>query len=191
MSWDDNYRDGGFLRMWDYRHPTQELVATVAALGLPAGSAALDIGCGAGREAVFLASCGFRTTGVDLSPTALSIAADRANRAGVRVDWRTGNALALPVPDASIDLATDRGCFHHIDDADRPQFVREVARVLKPGGRFLLRGCRRSDMPPFVIIDAATVDRLFVGFTHGPVLPITLQADSGTLDSNLVLLRRN
>jgi ubiquinone/menaquinone biosynthesis C-methylase UbiE len=145
--WDESYRSGGFLRMWDYKVPTQELVATVAALNLPAGANALDIGCGAGREAIFLAQCGFRTIGVDFAPTALAIAADRALRAGVRIQWRTGSALALPVPDASIDFATDRGCFHHVDEADRPAYARELARVLRPGGRFLLRGCRRDDMP--------------------------------------------
>jgi ubiquinone/menaquinone biosynthesis C-methylase UbiE len=191
-SWDLSYRSGFYLKAWDYRVPTQELVATIASLGLPRGATALDIGCGAGNEAVFMASCGLRTTGVDLSPTALSIAADRAQRAGVSVQWRTGSALALPVPDASVDFANDRGCFHHVAEPDRPAYAREVARVLRPGGRLLLRGCRRADMTMFVTVTEEVVDRFFAPphFSRGPVLPITLASDSGSLDSNLVLLSR-
>ena len=168
-------------------------MATIASLGLPRGASALDIGCGAGTESVFLASCGLRTTGVDLSSTALAIAADRAQRAGVSVGGRTGTALAPPVPAASVDFANDRGCFHHVPEPDRPAYAREVARVLRPGGRLLLRGCRRADMPMFVTVTEEVIDRHFAPpvFARGPVLPITLASDSGSLDSNLVLLTRS
>src|SRR4051794_26827266 len=104
MDWEKMYETGEFAH-WDFVAPSSELVATIAVLGLPQpGEVALDIGCGAGREAIFLAQCGYRTIGVDMTVKALEIARERAREEGVPVDFRQGNALDLPIEDESVDF---------------------------------------------------------------------------------------
>ena len=96
--WDSLYTGGTYLQHWDYAQASQELVGAVAALGLRAGTPALDLGCGAGREGIFLAQCGYAVTGVDLSPTALGIAKTRADEAG---PWRE-ERVSVPAPQGSL-----------------------------------------------------------------------------------------
>lgn len=55
MSWDEAYINGSFRDMWDLSYPSQELVAFLATINFPKETVGLDVGCGAGREAVFLA----------------------------------------------------------------------------------------------------------------------------------------
>lgn len=191
--WDAAYSNGDYLRHWDYKYPSQELVATVAAFGVPSkGSVALDVGCGAGREAIFLAQCGFRVIGIDFSRQALKIAEKRAAEAGVTVRWRHGSVLRLPLPDNSVDFINDRGCFHVIAEKDEPRFVEELARVMKPGARLLVRGSRIVGREGFTPLDGRNLRRFFpkVLFDRAPLLPIRLVADSGTLNANLALLTR-
>ncbi len=193
--WNAYYASGEYRQHWDYSHPSSELVAFVAAGSWPTGAAALDVGCGAGREAIFLAGQGFQVTGVDLSEEALRIARDRAAEAGVHVEWKKGNALELPLPDASVDLVNDRGCFHIIGEEDRPRYAAEVARVLKPGGRVLLRGCRGKQWEdqPFVLVTREALERHFSdAFDISPVLPVQLITDSMPegLNANLAMLQK-
>jgi ubiquinone/menaquinone biosynthesis C-methylase UbiE len=191
--WDDAYRSQEYLRHWDYAHPSQELVAAVAFGLAPLGATALDIGCGSGREAIFLAQCGLVVVAVDFSSEGLAVARERAAAAGVQVEWRQGSALELPVDAGAVDFANDRGCFHVIAGPDRPRYAAEVHRVLKPGGCLLLRGAGAdSDEEGFVKVDEAEVDRYFDDrrFSRGPVLPLRMLSDGGTLEGNVVLLRR-
>ncbi|WP_246064955.1 class I SAM-dependent methyltransferase [Melghirimyces algeriensis] len=193
--WDEVYASGDFQNYWDFAYPSPELVAFVAGQPAPKGAVALDVGCGAGREAIFLAEQGYQVIGVDLSPSALKIAEGRASKAGVTVDWRQGNALDLPLDDQSVSLVNDRGCFHVISETDRPQYVNELVRVMKPGAVMLLRGCREENPEsPFVRVSEEVVDRLFgEAFDRGPVLPVQLIANAHKeegLNANLVILRR-
>jgi SAM-dependent methyltransferase len=170
-----------------------ELVELVAAGGLPPGATALDVGCGSGLEAVYLARAGCRVIGVDSSRPALALARERAGAAGVALDLRHGSALALPVDPAAIDLALDRGCLHGIDREDRPAYAAEIARVLRPGGLLLLRGAREDDEEQGVLgFDAAELDALFPApaFRRGPLVPIALEARAGSLPGSLALLTR-
>ncbi len=189
--WDEAYASGEYLREWDYAYPSQELVGFVASIDLPRGSVVLDVGCGAGREAIFLAQCGLHVIGVDLSPVAIAIARRRAKAARVHVRWCVASALQLPLPRGAVDCVTDRGCFHLIRPTDRRRFGSEIARVLRRGGYLFLRGAAQRG-GPFVGVSRASIDRTFPrsAFSRGPVLPITLVADSGTLPSNLVVARR-
>lgn len=109
-------------------------------VGLPSRPrAALDIGCGSGADAVFLAQLGIDVTGVDASERALELARERAVRAGVEVRWVRADALDLPFEEGSFDLALDRGCLHHIAPEAHGRYAAEVARILKPGGVLLVR----------------------------------------------------
>ncbi|MEV0677211.1 methyltransferase domain-containing protein [Actinosynnema sp. NPDC050436] len=108
-------------------------------LGLTSGDHLLDLGCGNGRPAVRIAQrSGARVTGVTVSHSQVTLGTDAAEAAGVadRVSFRHGNALGLDFADDSFDAALSIEVFPHIDD--RQQAFREAARVLRPGGHFLM-----------------------------------------------------
>ncbi len=192
--WDLCYRDGSYLEHWEPVAVPEDLVEIAASGRVPARGACLDVGCGAGLEALYLAWEGFRVIGVDSSEPALEVARQRAAAAGVELDLRAGSALELPVASASIDLVLDRGCFHCIEREDRPDYAREIDRVLRPGALFLLRSARRDDEEQGVLgFDAAELDALFPapGFTRGGIERIDLRARAGSLAGNRVLLRKD
>jgi len=98
---------------------------------------ALDVATGTGFTALALAPYVAHVTGTDVSPGMLAQAAKRAAEQGVvNAEWREAPAEAQPFPDDSLDLVTCRIAPHHFPDPTA--FVREVARVLKPGGVFVL-----------------------------------------------------
>lgn len=103
---------------------------------LPARAKALDLATGAGHTGLFLASRGFDVTLADLAQPMLERAARTAAERGLSVQTRQHAAEQLPYPDASFDLVTCRVAAHHFSSPEN--FVRETARVLKPGGYFLL-----------------------------------------------------
>jgi ubiquinone/menaquinone biosynthesis C-methylase UbiE len=102
-----------------------------------ASDVALDVATGTGNTALALAPFVAQVTGVDLAQKMLEGARARALEEGVtNAVFLEGSAEDLPFPDASFDLVTSRHAPHHFRDVS--QFLLEVARVLKPGGRFVL-----------------------------------------------------
>lgn len=144
------YRDQGrFFRKayetgehgWPTEKPTKEILNFLRALRREGVTGRfLDLGCGEGRHLIPFARAGFRCDGLDLEPKALDRARGFLGRAGVlrRVRLRRGDALHLPYPADSFDVVLDCGCFHHIRKSDERLFLRNLLRVLKPGGTFLL-----------------------------------------------------
>ncbi len=104
----------------------------LAGLQPVAGRSLLDLGCGAGETSVYFALRGARVTAADISPEMLAAAARLAEKHGVRLETRAVAAEALPFPDASFDLVFGNGVLHHVELLPA---LREVRRVLKPGGR--------------------------------------------------------
>ena len=104
---------------------------------LAPGFHVLDIGCGTGTLAVLIARRhpGVAITGIDPDPRALARAARKARRAGVTVRFERGFADALPYADASFDRVFSSMMFHHVPRGEKAGVLREVCRVLKPGGR--------------------------------------------------------
>jgi ubiquinone/menaquinone biosynthesis C-methylase UbiE len=98
----------------------------------------LDVCCGAGTNAVFLAENGFAVTGIDISSRAIEYAKEKAKLANVKLRLFVQNFLTLPFEDEKFDFVLDIGCFHHVEIEDRPAFVNGVHRVLKQGGKYLL-----------------------------------------------------
>jgi ubiquinone/menaquinone biosynthesis C-methylase UbiE len=103
-----------------------------------AGDRVLEIGCGTGSLllAVKKAQPGAEVVGLDPDPAALAIARRKAVRAGVAVQLDQGFADALPYPDASFDRVLSSFMYHHLSREVKAKTLREVRRVLKPGGRF-------------------------------------------------------
>jgi ubiquinone/menaquinone biosynthesis C-methylase UbiE len=113
-----------------------------ACLGDGGGAVCLDVACGTGRCGRVLRETGYRVLGVDISADQLRFARPRL-AAAVRADARR-----LPVPDASADVAT--GMYFHTDTEDFAAVVGEVARCLRPGGRFAYLGVHPCYVGPFV-----------------------------------------
>jgi SAM-dependent methyltransferase len=111
---------------------------------LPSKGTVLDIGCGAGSNLLFLAERGLHVRGIDLSPGAVAAARARAEERHLIVDVREGDALALDLPDQSLDAVNDNGCFHTIPVSRRGRYASEVFRVLRPEGRFVLSWVARE-----------------------------------------------
>jgi SAM-dependent methyltransferase len=97
----------------------------------------LDIATGGGHTALALAPHVAHVVATDLTPEMLASAEAFVREQGqTNISFEQADAEALPFPDASFDLVTTRIAPHHFADPQR--YVAEVARVLKPGGRFLL-----------------------------------------------------
>ncbi len=99
---------------------------------------ALDLGCGMGNNAIWLARAGFRVHGFDLSETAVENAMVRVAAAGVSCDFQVGDFLTDQVDGAPFGLVFDRGCLHCVPEpVDRVRFADNVAEVLDEGGFWL------------------------------------------------------
>lgn len=126
-----------------YRHRDMEVASRevrkmIRWLGLPPGSEVLDLCCGMGRHSLALAEAGFRVTGLDLSEALLE-EAKKADH-GRRVTWVRGDMRKLPFDnhrfEAVVNLFTSFGYF--AEDGENGQVLREIRRVLKDGGPFLI-----------------------------------------------------
>lgn len=129
----------------------------VAAAGLQAGQALLDVGCGTGVVARFAAARlgeGATITALDRSPRMLEIAREVAARDRLSIDWHEGRAEQLPFADASFDRVLCQFALVYFDD--RAQALRECARVLRPRGLLVLGVWDALDKDPFYsALDAA------------------------------------
>ena len=109
--------------------------AWTAALQEALGSPPLDVldaGTGTGLLAVLTARLGHRVTGIDLTPAMLERAHARGAEAGVRIDWREGDAAALPFPDSSFDAVISRHVLWTMTDPAGS--FQDWVRVVRPGG---------------------------------------------------------
>ncbi|MDQ1427390.1 MAG: hypothetical protein QOK39_866 [Acidimicrobiaceae bacterium] len=125
--WDARYseREGP---MWSGR-PNGRLVAEVA--GLMPGEA-LDVGCGEGADAIWLARRGWTVTAVDISDVAIGRAREAAERAGVAVEWVCGDIMLRPFPARSFDLVSMQ--YPALPKAAGEAAVRTLLDTVRPGG---------------------------------------------------------
>lgn len=138
-AWKATYEETPYSNLpWFDPDPSPHVVQAVSERFLPPGAATLDIGCGAGSNVLYLARAGFESHGIDLSPGAVQAARTRAAQAGLTVDVREGDALALEFPSARFGSVIDNGCFHTLPPDRRSGYAEEVARVLRPAGAFVL-----------------------------------------------------
>lgn len=130
---------------WDQGEPEPTLVGLVDRGGLTA-CRALDIGCGPGNEALFLASRGFDVVGIDIASEAIRVARRRKRGTGARCRFTVADALALPFGPATFDVALDKACFHFVAPALRRHYAKNVQRVVRPGGQFILFASSPEDV---------------------------------------------
>jgi cyclopropane fatty-acyl-phospholipid synthase-like methyltransferase len=129
--WDDAYRHEQ-APPWDIGRP-QPAFQSLADAGLLAGSL-LDAGCGTGEHSLLAAAHGATVLGVDLSPTAIASAQDKAKQRGLDARFETGDLLTFPLPEGRFDTIIDCGVFHSFDDEGRRRYVAALGKAMRPGG---------------------------------------------------------
>ncbi|AKE88064.1 MULTISPECIES: class I SAM-dependent methyltransferase [Rhodococcus] len=140
--WDERYRSRPAL--WS-GEPNRHLVGEAAELepGL-----ALDVGCGEGADAIWLARRGWRVDGVDVSGVALRRAAEHADRAGAeiagRITWLHENLTAWDPGRGRYDLVSAQ--YMHLPPPGRDVLFRRLAEAVAPGGTLLIVGHHPSDL---------------------------------------------
>ena len=133
---------------WNSESPPEILVDLVRS-GKVLPCKAIDLGCGAGNYALFLAGAGFDMTGVEISPRAIEMARERAAAQGVRCIFLVADLLGdLHEIRDTFDFAYDWEVLHHIFPEDRERYVRNVHRILRPGGKYL-SVCFSDEDPQF------------------------------------------
>jgi ubiquinone/menaquinone biosynthesis C-methylase UbiE len=109
-----------------------------------AGLDVLDVGCGQGIDLASYALAGANAAGVDLTPRHVELATAHTAALGLRATVVQGDAESLPFGDDSFDRASSNGVLHHTPDM--PAALREVNRVLRPGGRATIIVYNRSSL---------------------------------------------
>ena len=144
------------------------LLAEIASLG-PAR--ALDVGCGEGADAIWLAGNGWTVTAIDISDVAVTRAREAADRAGAAVEWVHGDALHTPFPAGPFDLVSMQ--YPALPKAAGEAAVRKLLDTVRPGGLLLAvyhdltdehRECLESrGVDPADYVDADVLARLLGG----------------------------
>jgi ubiquinone/menaquinone biosynthesis C-methylase UbiE len=164
----------GSVARWYEKNTRKDLdefrrVAALLKTRLPEGGDVLEVAPGPGFLAIELArDPKFRVTGLDISKTFVQIAEKNAAEENVHVEFRHGNASEMPFADSSFDLLVCRAAFKNFSEPKNA--LREMHRVLRPGGRGLIIDLRR-DVPMTEIkryvdgLHLSTVNQLFTAMT--------------------------
>ncbi|MET9338513.1 class I SAM-dependent methyltransferase [Nonomuraea sp. NPDC003804] len=135
--WDDFYTDRSKPVPFFADKPDESLVSYLER-GMLRPGRALDLGCGPGRNAIHLASLGFEVDAIDLSPTAVAWAEERARTAGADVRFHCGDAFTADLRPGRYDLVYDSGCLHHLPPHRRVSYLNLLDRLLAPGGHLAI-----------------------------------------------------
>jgi SAM-dependent methyltransferase len=140
--WWEEFFTGPWLEVqrtvWDERRTRDDADRIDKLLGLPEGSAILDVPCGEGRISRELASRGYRVTGVDVTEALLDDGRRLSRGAGLDVSWEQRDMRDLPWTDEFDGAVNFGGSFGYFDDEGNLAFAEAVAKALKAGGRFLI-----------------------------------------------------
>lgn len=146
---------------WDTNVTPPEVVAFIETKKSPRGRA-LDLGCGTGTNAIYLARHGFETIGIDFVASAIEHARAKARAAHVKVEFRCADVLNPGAFAAPFDFILDIGCFHNLDARAQKRYAENVSVWTRPGSVVMLyaffpytRGWRRTG------ITRANMEKLF------------------------------
>ena len=121
---------------WNIETPPDALVELVES-GKVKRCKTIDLGCGAGNYAIWLAGEGFEVTGIDVSPTAIEIAKKNAKEKGIKCNFLAADVLGdLEEVKETFDFAYDWELLHHIFPEKRIKYVENVHRMLNPRGKY-------------------------------------------------------
>jgi len=137
-TWEDSWSRSDFAAPWMGRSVSKEIVAAVKEGWFAPGSPALDIGCGEGEVAAWLAEQGHPAVGLDIAQAAIARARRRHPEIPGRLEFLALDMCSQAPPDRRYGVLIDRGCLHTIAPADRPDYVRNLSKVAAPDARLLL-----------------------------------------------------
>ena len=143
--WDGMYRDGR-KAPWDIGRPSSDLKQAVEN-GTLRPCRVVELGCGPGNDAIYLAGRGFDVTAIDIAPSALSQAEKKAKDAGVKVRWLHADVLNPPELEP-FDLIYDRGCYHGVRRQNAAGYVATLRRLSRPGTQVLILAGNANEPPP-------------------------------------------
>jgi len=112
----------------------------------------IDVGCGTGREVIYLAEQGFDATGVDISPTAIGMAEKTAQAAGVQANFVVDDLTALSNVKGRFDLILDYGALNDLNEVQRDAYMTQVLPLAAEESQFVLM-CFDSKLPAEEIED--------------------------------------
>jgi ubiquinone/menaquinone biosynthesis C-methylase UbiE len=139
----------GIIATWyaKVREQDQELEMVVRQVSemLPTGSRVLEVAPGPGSLAIELAKLKYQVVGLDISKSFVEMAQTKAKQAGVTAEFRHGNASDMPFDAGTFDFLICRAAFKNFTEP--VQAIREMHRVLKPGGKALIIDLRRDASP--------------------------------------------
>ena len=145
---------------WNVELPPPEVIAEVAQMS---PGRALDLGCGPGRASIYLAQHGWQCDGVDFIAAAVALASERAAAAGLaeRARFHCASVTQLDFLEPPYDFALDVGCVHMLRDADLQHYATGLARLMRPGGRYLLFARLAASLEEPRGLPRPTVETLF------------------------------
>lgn len=197
---------------WDARYAATDLVwgsapnrFVAAEFADALAGRALDVACGEGRNTIWLATCGWRSTGIDFSATAIERAARLAADAGVTglVEFVVGDVVAGPLPPGPFDAVVV--AYLQVIADERRRALRAAAEVVAPGGLLLVVGHHTANLaegvggpqdpavlftPQDVVADLAEEPGLIVAKAERVRRPVTTSDGERTAIDALVRVRR-
>ncbi|MCB1214096.1 MAG: class I SAM-dependent methyltransferase [Deltaproteobacteria bacterium] len=136
--WESLYQESPIEKMpWFYKDLDPDIKKALKDYQVPLGSC-LDLGTGPGTQAVALASLGFIVTATDLSAKAIDLAQSKAQAQALKIQWQQDDFLKTQLK-TSFDLVIDRGVFHIFEEEGRQQYLKNMQKLLKPGGYLFLK----------------------------------------------------
>lgn len=115
----------------------QQVMQIISSHGIKKGARILEMGCGDAELSLKLAENGFQTSGIDISPTAIKWAEEKAGKRGVKGEFLVGNVTNLPYPDSTYDVIIDSLCLHCIIGDDRIKVLSKIHSTMKKDGLFI------------------------------------------------------
>jgi len=181
----DRERPCPFLVAWP-----DENLAEWLDTGLVTPSRVLELGCGQGRNAIYLASRGCAVDAIDFSAEAIAWARERAEASRAPVNFQHASVFAADIPAESYDLVYDSGCFHHLAPHRRKTYVDLVTAALKPGGSYGLVCFRPEGGSGYTDLEVYQKASLGGGLGYSAERLLTLW-DTGAFSVRLLRQMRN
>ncbi|OYQ38272.1 hypothetical protein CHU92_05840 [Flavobacterium cyanobacteriorum] len=141
---------------WDVSAAQPDLVKLVNSGRLP-GKRVLDIGCGLGDNAIYMATEGYDVTGIDYVTSGIKVARKRASKTNTCINFGVADAFSLSSFKNEFDIVTDFGLYHNVPAGKLPLYLDNITKVLKPGGFFIIQsfgsGAPKSRFGPRLVTE--------------------------------------
>ncbi|WP_428324711.1 class I SAM-dependent methyltransferase [Nitrosopumilus sp.] len=133
--WDDYYKETDVTTMpWFEKNLDHDVEHEIRSNSYNSGNF-LDLGTGPGTQALELSKYGFTVTGTDISKHAI----EKAHKLSEKIQFLVDDVLNSNLPDCKFDFIFDRGVFHVFDVSQRPQYVKQITRILNDNGIMFLK----------------------------------------------------